>query len=88
MTTKKHASRALLALGALLSSSAVFAGNNALDAPILGGKKGLSCQVLLCLSDPAGQNIPACKGPLNYFNALKSKQKSPFLALCPKSGGK
>jgi len=50
---------------------------------ILGGKKGDSCTVIMCLSNPIGQDLAECSDALRKFERMRPEKRPAFLRKCP-----
>lgn len=51
---------------------------------ILGGEEGDSCKIIMCLSDPIGQDIAECIPPLTLWEKTDPKDRPGLLSKCPK----
>jgi len=85
---------AVLSTFVFMSLSGFCYANSLGDVPsgkgdILGGKEGDACQMLLCLSDPAGKGMDECKKPLKKYHKMDPDDRPSFLDKCPiiKGGG-
>lgn len=85
---------ALIAVLITTSANASESGSAAPKAPamdqasnILGGEKGLACQIMLCLSDPSGKGLAECQQPLKKWENTKPKKRPGLLRKCPLVGG-
>lgn len=50
---------------------------------ILGGEEGDSCQIIMCLSDPLGQDISECQEPLERWERTRPEKRPELLEKCP-----
>lgn len=50
---------------------------------ILGGDEGEACQIMLCLSDPAGQDLEECEEPLKEWEKTRPEERPRKLEKCP-----
>ena len=57
------------------------------QSQVLGGDEGDACEMLLCLSNPAGKGLVECQEPLKKYFSMKPKKRPGFLEKCPLQGG-
>ncbi|MBA1280198.1 hypothetical protein [Stutzerimonas stutzeri] len=49
----------------------------------LGGDEGDSCQIIMCLSDPAGQDLEECEEPIRKWEETRPEERPKLLEKCP-----
>ncbi|MBF6615627.1 MAG: hypothetical protein ITG07_02765 [Candidimonas sp.] len=49
----------------------------------LGGEEGEACQIIMCLSDPAGQDLEECEEPLREWETTRPEERPKKLEKCP-----
>lgn len=83
--------RFFIGLLAVVASMAVHANSAPSFGPdtskFLGGEEGDSCTVIMCLSDPAGQDLGECSDALQKFEQMRPEERPEFLKKCPKETG-
>lgn len=73
----------MLALFPFLAAWAIEPGFGPDASMILGGDEGESCQIILCLSDPAGQDLAECKDPIEKWERTRPEDRPKLLRKCP-----